>query len=265
VNWQHLLDDVRRLEGAGQAGYTALVPEFARGTDPDDVYSSVPYEKGALFLRHLEAQATPARFAGFLQAWIAQHAYGTASSDDLQAAYTRAFPAEAARVDWRAWLHGTGPHPPGLAPAFDEQLARASRALADRWLAGEPGHAGDLERWSSQQLVLLLEHLLAAPADRVAPLLAPLDAAYGLTQRRNAEVRLAWYRLALRADYAPVRGPLLAFLREQGRMKYIRPLYRALAACPAPGSRDLALDTFRQLRASYHAIAAKMVARDLGL
>ena len=51
------------------------------------------------------------------------------------------------------------------------------------------------------------------------------------------------------------------FLKSQGRMKYLRPLYRALFK----KRKEVALGTFREARSSYHPIAAKMVAVDLGL
>ena len=47
-------------------------------------------------------------------------------------------------------------------------------------------------------------------------------------------------------------------------MKYLRPLYRALKGCGGAGG-TLALETFQQAQGSYHPIAAKMVATDLGL
>ena len=53
----------------------------------------------------------------------------------------------------------------------------------------------------------------------------------------------------------------VTFLKEQGRMKYLRPLYRALSR----RSKKTALQTFKEARESYHPIAAKMVSVDLGL
>ena len=50
-----------------------------------------------------------------------------------------------------------------------------------------------------------------------------------------------------------------AFLKEQGRMKYLRPLYRALNK----KYRQFALDLFAEARSGYHPIAEKMVASDL--
>lgn len=64
------------------------------------------------------------------------------------------------------------------------------------------------------------------------------------------------------ADDTAIFPQVTAFLKEQGRMKFLRPLYRALSNCT--DGADLAKATFRSARQSYHPIAAKMVAADLG-
>lgn len=51
------------------------------------------------------------------------------------------------------------------------------------------------------------------------------------------------------------------FLKEQGRMKFLRPLYKALYKSKM--GRDIAVQTFQEFRQTYHPIAAKMVAADL--
>ena len=44
-----------------------------------------------------------------------------------------------------------------------------------------------------------------------------------------------------------------------------RPLYKTLFGCGWPEAAALALDTFKANRSFYHPIAAKMLAKDLGL
>lgn len=43
---------------------------------------------------------------------------------------------------------------------------------------------------------------------------------------RNCEVRAAWYKLAIAAGDEVVIPGASSFLEEQGRMKYVRPIYR---------------------------------------
>jgi hypothetical protein len=51
-------------------------------------------------------------------------------------------------------------------------------------------------------------------------------------------------------------------LGQIGRMKYLKPLYRALAA--RPETKPLALDLFARFRESYHPIAQQVVRGLLG-
>jgi leukotriene-A4 hydrolase len=51
------------------------------------------------------------------------------------------------------------------------------------------------------------------------------------------------------------------FVTSQGRMKYVRPLYREMFKSPM--AKTLAIETFLKHASSYHPIARKMVAADL--
>ena len=66
-----------------------------------------------------------------------------------------------------------------------------------------------------------------------------------------------WLTLALKSGYTAVIPRVQQVVAEVGRMKYLRPLYTALAADPR--TRDVAASTFAANRASYHPIARQMV------
>ncbi len=56
---------------------------------------------------------------------------------------------------------------------------------------------------------------------------------------------------------------IVYFITSQGRMKFVRPLYRALHESEM--GRDLAVDAFLKNKDFYHPICAKMIASDLKL
>src|SRR5687767_10383468 len=56
-----------------------LLPDM-KGRDPDDAYSSVPYEQGALFLTFLEAKYGRATFDAFVKRWFDSHAFQSATT-----------------------------------------------------------------------------------------------------------------------------------------------------------------------------------------
>lgn len=56
---------------------------------------------------------------------------------------------------------------------------------------------------------------------------------------------------------------IVYFITSQGRMKFVRPLFRALHESEM--GRDLAMDAFLKNKDFYHPICAKMIASDLKL
>ncbi|KAG2443497.1 hypothetical protein HXX76_001850 [Chlamydomonas incerta] len=258
--------------------YTRLVPDMSGGIDPDDVFSRIPYEKGFYFLYYLqELVGGAAVFDPFLSAYIADHRHQTLTSDQFKAYFLNYFkdvPAAQA-VDWQTWLYGTGMPP--VTNSYDTTLAQQAYNLALKWHTcdvmgiGSDGPAGasaaDVAGWSSEQLVAFLDKLGAYRAvqpmsPRVTQLLAAL---YGIYESKNAEIRFAFFKLAIPARDAQALPHVADMLKTQGRMKFLRPLYRALVGRGGPEGRQLALDTFAVAGPSYHPIAQKMVAADLGL
>ncbi|HMK74355.1 MAG TPA: leukotriene A4 hydrolase C-terminal domain-containing protein, partial [Myxococcaceae bacterium] len=81
-----------------------------------------------------------------------------------------------------------------------------------------------------------------------------LDRAFGLCAAKNPDVLVAFLVPALSAGYRPAVERAQTFLAEVGRMKYLKPLYAALAA--RPETRGVAEACFERLRGRYHVIAA---------
>ena len=85
-----------------------------------------------------------------------------------------------------------------------------------------------------------------------------LDARFQLTRSRNYEILESWLSWALSAAHAPAVDRTVEVLGEVGRMKYLKPLYRALAASSA--TLDLARRTFAKCAPGYHPIAREGIA-----
>jgi len=79
----------------------------------------------------------------------------------------------------------------------------------------------------------------------------------GQSGKRRAVVRFAWLVLALRSGYHEVVPRVEEVLGAVGRMKFLRPLYTALAADER--TRPVAVKAFERLRAGYHPIARQVV------
>ena len=56
-----------------------------KGRDPDDGLSDIPYEKGSLFLKHLEQAFGRERFDEFLKGYFAHFAFQSITTADFAA------------------------------------------------------------------------------------------------------------------------------------------------------------------------------------
>ncbi|HEY5922259.1 MAG TPA: M1 family metallopeptidase [Kofleriaceae bacterium] len=217
------------------------------GIDPDEAYSLVPYEKGYLLLCELEAAVGRDAFARWLKSYLTAFRFGAITTDDFEAHIEAALPGALAKVNARAWIDGEGVPP--TAHAHVSTRLDAIEALRGAVPAREQSAA-----WTAIEWALYLE---SVPRPAPEATCRTLDEQFQLTASKNYDVLVPWLTLALKSGYTAVVPRVQQVLGHVGRMKYLRPLYTALAANPA--TRDVATATYAQHAASYHPIARQMV------
>jgi hypothetical protein len=119
-------------------------------------------------------------------------------------------------------------------------------------LDGQPPADGLARAWSATEWQIYLDGL--APSAHVE-VLESLDRRFKLTQSLNYDVLEKWLTLAIRSGYQPALARVDEVLGSIGRMKYLRPLYRAL------NERDpvYANALFQRNAAQYHPIARQVI------
>jgi aminopeptidase N len=217
------------------------------GVDPDEAFSQVPYEKGYLFLRALEAAVGREAFDGFLRRYLDSHRFQALTTEQFVAFARRELPGALEKADAEAYLNQPGI--PESAPApRSEKLERIAR------MKGTVPSSEEVKDWTPTEWQLYLEWL---PRDTPREVLQQLEERYQLTASRNSEVLVAWLVAALRVGWGPALARTESFLGEVGRMKYLKPLYGALAATPE--GKGLARSLFRQYAERYHPIGRQAV------
>jgi aminopeptidase N len=221
------------------------------GVDPDDAFSSVPYEKGARFVVALERAAGEAAWDGFIQAYMKRFRFQSITTEQFCAFVEERFPGLLARVGADAWLHQPGL--PADAPRFTSPKLEALEALARVLEEGGRPSDAQLQALQPAELLLWLQKL-----PRQLPLAdcAWLDGRLGLTGRQSYEILVQWLCIAVASGYAPAFQRVREVLSTVGRMKYVRPLYQALGQT-APG-RALAREIFAAAAPSYHALTRRV-------
>ena len=92
--------------------------------------------------------------------------------------------------------------------------------------------------WRPVEWELYVESL---PRDLPVETLAELDRRHNLTASRNYDILEVWLSLALEAGYAPAVGRAEEVLGAIGRLKYLKPIYRAMATRPETRERAHAI------------------------
>lgn len=266
---------------------TRLVLKLDDG-DPDESYSRVAYEKGFHLLYALERLVGEDTFLELVAAYLKKFAYNTVTSDEFRdfcmTFWKDANPQAHEKVmafDWDTWLMGTGMPP---MPSFNRQLAEAAETLAQAWVhfdqevmrpIGLSDQFGmeppkmSIDDWTSAQKICFLDALLKLLQDdgRGNPMklqlstLEQMQTMYGFQKTQNAEILFRYCMLAIQSEDSTIYPTVERFITTQGRMKYIRPLYRAMFASST--GRELAVEIFLKHKDFYHPIASKMIAHDI--
>ncbi|KAF4786075.1 leukotriene A-4 hydrolase/aminopeptidase [Colletotrichum scovillei] len=264
IGWK-ALEDAVALNGA-DSEFTKLIINH-KGIDPDDAFSTVPYEKGFHFLYYLERLVGMDAFDKFIPHYFTKWSRKSLDSFEFKDTFLTFFNGlgdeeiknKVASIDWDTWFYQPGLPPK---PAFDTTLADVCYKLAENWKdeSFKPS-AEDVASFSGNQKLVLLETIEKFPSPLSADRAKLLGTVYDLVSSRNAELKTAYYKIALAAEDSSAYQGAAELLGHVGRMKFVRPLFRSLNKV----DRELALKTFEKNRDFYHPICRGMVEKDLGL
>lgn len=246
---------------------TCLVPDL-RSVSPDDSFSVVPYEKGHTFLYYLEELAGgPEKFDPFLRAYLQKFKYKSIGTDDFKEYLYEYFPQNEnlKKVDWDTWLKKPGMPP--VIPDYKTSLEETCTDLCKKWVKWAecescPFSATDLKNLSSLQLKEFLAQLLEEKPLSLEKL-KTMERIYKLNSVKNSEIRFRWLRLCIRGKWKEQIQHALDFVTEQGRMKFVRPIYRELYAWDE--AREAAISSYKAHASSMMYVSAYTVGKDLHL
>jgi leukotriene-A4 hydrolase len=265
IGWKALTDSINHF-GVDHE-FTQMVVKLD-GKDPDDAFSSVFYEKGYVFLLHLETLLGKDKFDSFIPHYFSTWARKSLDSDEFKATILDFFKnddtasKQLKELDWDKWYYSKG-FPPK--PDFDTSLVDVCYKLRDNWSARARGNgsfepsASDIKGWMANQSVVFLEALEEFETSISAEDAALLGKTYGFAESKNCEVSSKYFRVALRAGDKGAAQPTAELLGKVGRMKFVRPLFRSLTKV----DRGLAEETLRKNSSFYHPICRQLVEQDL--
>ncbi|RMY92572.1 hypothetical protein D0862_09437 [Hortaea werneckii] len=266
IGWKALSDSIKQYGEDHE--FTKLIPDL-KGQDPDDAFSSIPYEKGFTFLYHLEKLIGKEKWDKFIPHYFTAFKEKSVDSYEFKATLLSFFAEdeEASKklenLEWETWFYKPG-FPPK--PDFDTELADQCYELAKRWEAlneskadmWEPSPA-DINMFTSNQSVVFLETLQSSQTTLKPNLIDLMGKTYGFAQSKNVELVSRYYVLGLQARDEKVYEPAAELLGRIGRMKFVRPVFRELMKC----DMGLAQKVYDTNKETWHPICRDMVRKML--
>lgn len=227
--------------------------------DANDNSSAITYDKGALFLRTVEGIVGRDRLDRYLRSYFDRHAFQPMTTQQFLADFrTHVVRGDAAleeRLKLNEWAYEPGIPSNAVAPVATgfAEVEQAVTAFDEYGIVPEAAWSN----WNTMQRQRFLQKL---PRQLPTARLEALDQAFGLNTIGNMEVRFDWFALAIPNGYEPAGPAVQRFLSEQGRGKFVRPLYRALMDQGAWG-QGVARRTHEATRGTYHPIVQNSVDR----
>ncbi|KAI9832662.1 MAG: hypothetical protein M1819_004247 [Sarea resinae] len=267
IGWKALSDSIANF--GEDHDFTKLIVDL-KGKDPDDAFSSIPYEKGFTFLYYLEKLLGIEKWDRFIPHYFTTFKQKSLDSYDFKACLLDFFASDPSaskslnELDWDTWFYKPG-FPPK--PNFDTSMVDVCYELADKWenlskggdSKGFKPTRSDIDGWSANQVVVFLEKIQTFEKPLRKEDVEVMGKQYGFAESQNVEVVSRFFGVGLKAKDSAVYKPTADLLGRVGRMKFVRPLFRQLKIV----DRDLAIKTFEKNKDFYHPICRNLVEKDL--
>ncbi|GMS95587.1 hypothetical protein PENTCL1PPCAC_17762, partial [Pristionchus entomophagus] len=244
------------------------------GIDPDDAFSSIPYEKGSSLLLYLEQEVlSESETLSFLKEHVSLFSQSSLDTETwLDSMYQRYPKMKEKEEIVNQWLYGEG-MPPKQPKFLDDSLLVECGKMMDNILSPSPSsHQFSLLTPSQKVFVLNalgdkspLDHSKVSLSSPPFPPLAPLSSqlvllssdSFGISSSHNCEILCPFIQIGLSSEWEPSIQIALHFAKTYGRLKYCKKTYGLLFAWEK--SRQLAIDQFEKEKSNMHPITVQQV------
>jgi len=225
--------------------------------NPDESQGSMHYDKGELFMQHLENVYGRGDFDPFLAAYFKHFEFESISTeqflDYLDTNLLQKYPGKYTRAQAEEWLYE--PAIPTDAPVPSSETLDKAAQLANSWAVGEVAvDSIPMDQFSPQASVYFINNL---PMDLSDEQLGELDEQFGLSQSLNAEITRAWFIQVATRRHQAAYEHMTAYLNRYGRTRLVLPVYVALAKNGQDGA--LSRNIFETAGHKYHPLTNRAI------
>ncbi|CAD8054730.1 unnamed protein product [Paramecium sonneborni] len=230
--------------------YTSLSPKIDQ-QNPDDCFSAIPYQKGCQYLRFLESLIGENLFQQFIRLVVSQYTLNSDQFKALLEKFLNENNISGIDIQWQSWI--IDPGMPKNQLNIDQQFKDRYETLANNLYESQL-QLEDFQNLHSNEKCYILD--LLGNKQITEKLMKDLEEEYQLFDSNNPEILHRVLIYGINCGYKVALGDKLSqFLSMNGRMKFINPVYRALAQ----KQPELGLRIFNMYKNSYHSIAVAQI------
>ena len=243
--------------------FTSLSPDFS-GIDPDDGFSTIPYEKGYQFLCYLEEKVGEENFREIMGQYIDKFKYKSVDWTDFKTVYedfvNKKFEGRNARkilnvIDWNKWVTEKGF--PTYKMEFKSKYTEEVENLINKFIKKEKIENAKkiFKEWHTNVKLVFLEKILKNLNDFDESIILTIKKELNLVEEYNDDIKAIWYEITLKKGMKEEIENVMNFLKTHGRLKYLKPLYFSWIKLDFQNAKNF----FDENKIIYHPIARRLI------
>ena len=243
--------------------FTSLSPDFT-GVDPDDGFSTIPYEKGFQFLCYLEEKVGEENFREIMGIYIKTYKYKSVDWTDFKNVYedyvNKKFEGRNARkilnvIDWNKWTTEKGY--PSYKMEFKSKYTDEVENLLNNFIKKEKNENAlkIFKEWHTNVKLVFLEKILKNLNDFDESIILEIKKELNLVEEYNDDIKAIWYEITLQKGMKEEIDNVMNFLKTHGRLKYLKPLYFSWYKIDKENAKNF----FEENKFVYHPIARRLI------
>ena len=244
--------------------FTSLSPDFS-GIDPDDGFSTVPYEKGYQFLCYLEERVGEDNFKEIMGKYIEKYKYKSVDWTDFKSVYeeyvNNKYEGRNARkilnvIDWNKWVTEKGF--PSYKMEFKSKYTEEVDNLINKFINKENNIENAkkiFKGWHTNVKLVFLEKILKNLENFNESIILEIKKELNLVEEYNDDIKAIWYEITLEKGMNQEIENIMNFLKTHGRLKYLKPLYISWIKLDFNNAKTF----FDENKIVYHPIARRLI------
>ncbi len=235
----------RVMERFGMDSDKTCLKYSQSGIDPDEVFSVIPYIKGASFILKLERSVGREVFDAFIKKYIATFSFQSLTTEGFISFLEQELPEAIKNVDIDEWLYAPGY--PESAPALSSSLFDDVKARIDEYESGTLPDSHLVADWIPDQIRLFL---LMLPERIPVEDCRQLERIFSFKDTHNYFMMNRFYQIAVQSGYEDVLPGIERMVGSDGRMVNLAMIFRTMVK--EDWTREKARPMFERHRDRHH-------------